>query len=57
MQLLLANNAKTDLPDFESYIPQRRWRHRGDGVIDSDEAALRTLANDLFRWINEQGGN
>ena len=53
-QLLLATNDLTDLPDFLSgfaYIYDRN----GDGVIDADEAALRSQANEIYTLINEQG--
>jgi hypothetical protein len=53
MQLLLATNELTDLPDqlcgFASI-----YDVNGDGVIDGDETRLRTLANDLYSWINSQ---
>ena len=61
MQLLLATNDLTDMPIFE--LPegnQLGFAHiydtNGDGVIDSAEAALRAMANDVYSAINEQGG-
>jgi hypothetical protein len=54
MQLPLATNSLTDVPDNEagfSYI----YDQNGDGVIDSDEAALRAMANDVYSGINEGG--
>jgi hypothetical protein len=52
--ILLATNALTDLPDAESgfaYI----YDTNGDGTISSGESALRTLANEMYSLINEQG--
>ncbi len=54
MQLLLATDAMTDRPDAIdgfAYI----YDQNGDGVIDSGEAALRTMANELYASINERG--
>ncbi|MEQ9410334.1 MAG: SdrD B-like domain-containing protein, partial [Fuerstiella sp.] len=52
MQLLLATNQLTDIPDnytgFASIYDQN-----GDGVIDSYEAFLRTLANSVYGAIND----
>jgi hypothetical protein len=55
MQLLLATNSLTDAPDSTSgfaYIYDRD----GDGSISDEESLLRTLANDVYSDINEQGG-
>jgi SdrD B-like protein/cadherin domain-containing protein len=54
MQLLLATNSMTDLPDGISGFAHIYDRN-GDGEIDSAEALLRTLANDVYSAINEQG--
>ena len=54
MQLLWATNDLTDLPDGISGSAHI-YDTNGDGVIDSAEAALRTLANDVYSTINEQG--
>jgi hypothetical protein len=60
MQLLWATNSLTDVPTSE--LPdgnQLGFAHiydtNGDGVIDSAEAALRTMANEVYSGINEQG--
>ena len=42
----LNENGIKDFPDEDT---------NGDGVIDSVEAALRTMANDVYSAINEQG--
>jgi hypothetical protein len=55
MQLLLATNSLTDLDDSSSGFAHIYDRN-GDGVIDSGEAALRAMANDIYSAINEQGG-
>jgi hypothetical protein len=55
MQLLLATDALTDVPDNldgYAYIYDRN----GDGRIDGAEADLRRLANDVYSAINESGG-
>jgi hypothetical protein len=54
LQLLLATNSLTDLPDSRLGFAHI-YDTNGDGVIDSAEAALRTMANDLIhgsttRW-------
>ena len=54
MQLLLATNALTDLPDAQSGFASI-YDQNGDRVIDSAEAALRSSANEVFSRINEQG--
>ena len=54
MQLLLATNALTDLPDELSGFAHI-YDQDGDGQIDDAEAVLRTLANDVYSAINEQG--
>ena len=54
LQLLLATNAMTDVPDAQSgfaYI----YDQDGNGVIDAAEALRRSMANDVFSLINEQG--
>jgi len=54
MQLLLATNDLTDQPDnLIGFARIYDWN--GDGEIDNSEAALRTLANDVFSTINELG--
>ena len=55
MQLLLATDSLTDLPDGISGFAHL-YDQDGNGVIDDIEAALRTLANDVYSAINEQGG-
>jgi hypothetical protein len=54
MQLLLGTNALTDLPDGISGLA---WIYDqdGDGVIDSDEAALREMANEVYSGIHQTG--
>ena len=54
MQLLRATNALTDMPDGQSgfaYI----YDMNGDGIIDPEEAQLRSMANQIYSDINEQG--
>jgi len=54
MQLLWATNSLTDLSDYLTgftYI----YDQNGDGTIDDSEVLLRTMANDLYTAINEQG--
>lgn len=54
MQLLLATDGLTDLDEDTSgfaYI----YDQNGDGEIDSLEASLRVMANDVYTMINEQG--
>ena len=54
MQLLLATNDQTDVPDCQfgfAYIYDRN----GDGVIDAYEAQLRAMANAIYSWINDGG--
>ncbi|MCO6453801.1 MAG: PKD domain-containing protein [Pirellulaceae bacterium] len=56
MQLLLATNELTDRPDNIagfSYV----YDSNGDGLMSADEAWLRTLANELYSWMNEAGGS
>jgi len=55
MQLLQATNDLTDLPDGNSGFAHI-YDQNGDGQIDSNEASLRALANDVYTWINETGG-
>ncbi|GAB5442987.1 MAG: hypothetical protein Fues2KO_33360 [Fuerstiella sp.] len=52
LQLLLATNALTDVPDNHTGFASIYDRN-GDGQIDSYEAFLRTLANDMFSSIND----
>ena len=54
MQLLWATNSLTDTPDNILGFADI-YDTNGDGVIDSAEAALRTMANDVYSGINEQG--
>ena len=55
MQLLLATNSLTDQPNaFLGFAAI--YDTDGNGVISSAEAGLRTMANDLFTFINESGG-
>ena len=54
MQLLRATYALTDVPDGQSgfaYI----YDMNGDGIIDPEEAQLRSMANQIYSDINEQG--
>lgn len=51
MQILLATNGLTDQPNHQSGFACI-YDTNGDGVIDTSERQLRTLANDLFDWIN-----
>jgi len=55
MQLLWATNDLTDQPDNLSGFA-RIYDFDGDGEIDEAEALLRTLANEVYSTINEQGG-
>lgn len=52
LQLLLATSAMTDMTHQRTGFTEI-YDCNGDGVIDSYEARLRTLANDLFAWIND----
>ena len=54
IQLLLATNDKTDLPDGISGFAHI-YDENGDRVIDSLEAALRAMANEVYSSINEDG--
>ena len=54
MQLLLATNNLTDQPDNQSGAANV-YDLNGDGVIDSEEAALRSMANSIYSSINEEG--
>ena len=54
MQLLLATNSLTDMPDGISGFA-RIYDQNGDGIIDTMEASLRSQANDIYSLINEQG--
>ena len=53
-QLLHATDDLTDLDDQISGFAHI-YDTNGDGVIDSQEAALRSQANELYTLINEQG--
>ena len=53
MQLLQATNTLTDSDDLLSGFASI-YDLNGDGVIDAEEARLRTLSNDLYSWINGQ---
>ncbi|MGI9519283.1 MAG: hypothetical protein ACR2NP_19690, partial [Pirellulaceae bacterium] len=52
MQLLLATNDLTDVPDIESGHANI-YDTNGDGNIDAYEASLRTMANEIYSMINE----
>jgi hypothetical protein len=54
MQLLQATDELTDLPDGISGFAHI-YDQNGDGVIDSIEASLRAMANEVYTSINEQG--
>ncbi|MCH8045147.1 MAG: cadherin domain-containing protein [Planctomycetes bacterium] len=54
MQLLLATNSLTDTPDGVAGFASI-YDTNGDGIIDASEASLRSLANDIYSLINEQG--
>ena len=54
MQLLWATDGLTDIPDHISGFAHI-YDSDGDGVIDSEEAALRAMANDVYSAINAQG--
>ena len=54
MQLLSKTNDLTDQDD-ELLGFAHIYDTNGDGVIDSMEATLRTMANEVFSAINEQG--
>ncbi len=54
MQLLLATDSLTDIPDGVSGFASIYDRN-GDGVIDDEEALLRSMANSVYAGINEQG--
>jgi hypothetical protein len=55
MQLLLATNDMTDLPDSQAGFA---WIYdqNGDGVVNSAEANLRALAHALYSALNDTGG-
>jgi hypothetical protein len=55
MQLLQKTNGQTDTSNRRRGFAST-YDTNGDGAIDSSEAFLRSKANDLFSWINEQGG-
>jgi len=52
MQLLIATNDMTDLPDYQSGAANV-YDLNGDGIIDAAEAALRDMANAIYSMINE----
>ena len=54
MQLLLATNSLTDMPDGVAGFASI-YDTNGDGIIDASEASLRSQANDIYSLINEQG--
>ncbi len=54
MQLLLATDSLTDLPDGLSGFAHIYDRN-GDGVINGEESLLRMMANEVYSAINEQG--
>ena len=54
MQLLLATNDMTDVPDYQSGAANV-YDLDGDGIISAEEAALRAMANSIYSWINEAG--
>lgn len=56
MQLLLETNSLTDRPDQIDGFAYL-YDADGDGVIDAEEALLRTLANELYSEISEAGGS
>ena len=56
MQLLLATTDLTDLPDGISGFAHI-YDTNGDGQIDSLEAALRAMANEVYTSINEDGNS
>jgi hypothetical protein len=51
LQLLSATNALTDDPDNLDGAANI-YDTNGDGIIDATEAALRTMANTVYSWIN-----
>jgi hypothetical protein len=55
MQLLLATNSLTDQPNLSAGFAAV-YDTDGNGMISSAEAALRTMANDVYSFINEAGG-
>lgn len=54
MQLLLATDSMTDQPDVELGFASI-YDKDGNGIIDAQEAALRSMANLIYTGINEQG--
>jgi ELWxxDGT repeat protein len=54
LQLLLATNALTDVPDGQAGFASI-YDQDGDGVIDFWESTLRSQANEIFSLINEEG--
>lgn len=55
LQLLDATNAMTDQPDSIDGFAHI-YDQDGSGSIDLLEEELRRLANELYGWINQQGG-
>jgi hypothetical protein len=53
MQLLENTNALTDMSQSISGFAAIYDRN-GDGVIDAEEARLRSMANDIYSWINRE---
>lgn len=56
MQLLLATDSMTDLPDLITGFAHI-YDSNGNGILDEDEIDLRVMANEMFGWINEQGAS
>ena len=54
MQLLLATNDMTDLPDHVSGFAHV-YDQDGDGQIEDFEASLRAMANEVYSMIDQQG--
>ncbi|MCI0333923.1 MAG: hypothetical protein L0228_11950, partial [Planctomycetes bacterium] len=54
LQLLQATDSLTDQPDSQLGFAAI-YDTNGDGVISATEAALRSMANDVFSSINEAG--
>jgi hypothetical protein len=55
MQLLLATDGLTDQPDSQLGFAAV-YDTNGDGAISAAEALLRTMANDIYNFINTAGG-
>ncbi len=54
MQMLLATDSLTDQPAADLGFASI-YDKNGDGIIDAQEAALRSMANQIYTGINEQG--